>query len=270
MEDQEAPEQSAPWSPPSQPDNQKLCRYCRQSIHRDAKVCHLCRYHQKRYVQYFSYIQSIGLVLTIIALVLSSLQLREARQQRISASEAMRNAGIASERASESVTKVEALVTQVQAAETKIEALVTQARTIEQHILEIEERQILRTWINILPNGDELLNPISGGKREDGGIRRTVGPQWSEGAPFKSVKGPKWEWECDGKTILQLSALIQELPYVPYAYVARADCFKKLGASFWRSDAERAKKLLEKMVTIQPHPREIEDFYKLCLSLFNS
>jgi hypothetical protein len=108
MEDQEAPEQSSPLPPPSQPDNQKPCRYCRKDIDIDAKVCQHCRYHQKRFVQYFPYIQSVGLILTIIALVLSSRQLQEARQQRISASEAMKSADLANKRASESVTKVEA------------------------------------------------------------------------------------------------------------------------------------------------------------------
>jgi hypothetical protein len=194
----------------------------------------------------------------------------EARQQRISASEALTSANIANEKASESVAKVEALVGQVQAAETQVKALVAQAQTIEQHILVIEERQILRIWINVLPNGDELLNPVSGGRHRPGNIRQIIGPGWGKDPPFKSVAGPKWEWTCDDKTILQLSALIQEFSYVPYAYVARADCLKKRGASFWRVDAEQAKKLLEKMMTLRPHPSEIEDFYKVCLSLLSS
>jgi hypothetical protein len=89
MEDQEPPEQSSPLSPASQPDNQKPCRYCRQDIHIDAKVCQHCRYHQNRRVQYFPYIQSVGLLLTLVALGISSSHLMEARKQRIRACVAM-------------------------------------------------------------------------------------------------------------------------------------------------------------------------------------
>ena len=270
MEDQEAPEQSSPLPPPSQPNDQKPCRYCRKDIHIDAKVCQHCRYHQNPYVQYYPNIQSVGLLLTLVALGISSCHFIEARKQRISASEARTEAISAKESAIESVRKVEAVAVQVQAAEQKIEGLLAQAQTIEQHLLEIEERQILRIWVNVLPNGDELLNPISGGKWQRGVIRQSSGPSWGNDPPFKSVPGPKWEWACDDKTIRQLSALIQEFPYVPYAYVARADCFKKRGISSWLADAEQAKKLLEKMMTMKPHPSEIEAFYKLCLSLFSS
>jgi hypothetical protein len=148
-----------PFLPP-EPKSMKLCRHCRREIHLEAKACHHCRFHQSLFVQYFL---SYGMLAALLALGLSIFQLNEARKERVSASEAMRNAHSANERASESVTKVEAPVRQVQAAEIKVESPVAQAQTTEQHILEIEERQILRTWINILPNGEELLNPVGGG-----------------------------------------------------------------------------------------------------------
>jgi hypothetical protein len=250
MEDQETLEQSSPLPSTSQPDNQKPCRYCRKPIHKDAKVCHHCRFHQSRFIQYFV---SYGVLAALLALGISVFQLNEARNERIDASEAKRDARIA--------------VEQVQAAETKVEALVAQAQTAEQHIREIEERQILRTFINILPNGDELLYPVTVATWGEGKPLETIGRSWPQGAPFKSVKGSQWEWTCDDKTIMQLSYLIQKLRYIPYAYVARADCFKKRGVSSWQDDAEHAKNLLEKMRTIEPHPKEIDDFYATCLSL---
>lgn len=57
---------------------------------------------------------------------------------------------------------------------------------------------------------------------------------------------------------------------VPYAYVARADCLKKRGVSFWQADAVRAKELLEKMLVLNPHPSEVEEFHETCLSLLNT
>jgi hypothetical protein len=49
-----------------------------------------------------------------------------------------------------------------------------------------------------------------------------------------------------------------------------ADCLKKEGKASWKADAERAKILLEKMRTLQLHPKEIDDFYRICLSLLQA
>jgi hypothetical protein len=272
MEDQEAPEQSSSLLPPSQPDSQKPCRYCRKDIHIDAKVCQHCRYHQKRYVQYYPNIQSVGLLLTFVALGISSCHLMEARNQRISASEAKTEAIRAKESATESVRRVEAVAVQVQATERKIEGLLTQAQTIEQHLLEIEERIILRIWVNTLPDGSELLNPITGAQPKIGQQRIWVGPLDKSVPPFQLKPGSHWEWTwtCDDNNLQKLTRSIESQPYVPYATVARADCLKKQGDPSWKEDAGRAKVLLEKMRALQPHPKEIDDFYGICLSLLQA
>jgi hypothetical protein len=235
MEDQKAPEQSPPLPSPSQPDGQKPCRYCRRDIHIDAKVCYHCRYHQSRFVQYFV---SYGVLAALLAIIISVLQLNEARNERIDASEAKRDARIA--------------VKQVQAA--------------EQHVLEVEERQILRTWINILPDLSELIHPVTGARAQR---RYTTGEQDKSKVPFQEKPGKLWEWTwtCDDDSLRKFTGLIEGLPFVPYARVARADCLKKRGDPSWKADAERAKALLEKMRSLEPHPKEIDDFYATCLSL---
>jgi hypothetical protein len=102
-----------------------------KDIHIDAKVCQHCRYHQKRYVQYFPNIQSIGLLLTLVAVGISSCHLMEARKQWISALEVQREAISAKESATASVKKVEAVGVQVQASERKIEGLLAQGCAAE-------------------------------------------------------------------------------------------------------------------------------------------
>jgi hypothetical protein len=250
-------------------ESTKPCRYCRLEIHRDAKVCQHCRYHQKRYVQYLPHVQIGGLILTIIALVVSFSQLHEARQQRISASEARTEAISAKESATESLRKVEAVAVQVKAAEQNIEGLLAQGRAAEQRILRVDERLTLRVFVNILPDMHELQNPVLGANPGPKGRRYTIGPETTPDQPFQQKSGGLggWVWTCDDNTLRKLTLLIKGFPVLPYARVARADCLKKEGDSSWKADAERAKILLEKMITLDPHPKELDEFYRFCLSL---
>ena len=69
-------------------DGQKECRYCRQSISRDAKVCYHCSSHQNRFWQHFR-IEHVGLLASIIMVFIALSQLKEAREERIAADEAL-------------------------------------------------------------------------------------------------------------------------------------------------------------------------------------
>lgn len=221
-------------------------------------------------MQYFPNIQSVGLLLTLVALGISSCHLMEARKQRISAEEAMREASAANNSATESVKEVKTVAAQVQAAEGKIEGLLAQAQAVEQHILEIEERAILRVWINILPDGSELMHPVTGARPSKEGRRYVIDPQFGAKQPFQQKLGGGWTWACDDENLQNLTWFIKGLPRVPYASVARADCLKKRGDPSLKDDADRAKILLEKMRALQPHPMEIDEFYSICLSLLQA
>jgi hypothetical protein len=181
-----------------------LCRYCRQPIDKDAKVCYHCRFDQSIFIQYFL---SYGVLAALLALGISIFQLNEARTERITASEAKTEAIRAKESATESVRRVEAVAVQVQATERKIEGLLTQAQTIEQHLLEIEERIILRIWVNTLPDGSELLNPVTGAQPKIGQQRIWVGPLDKSVPPFQLKPGSHWEWTwtCDDNNLQKLT-----------------------------------------------------------------
>jgi len=70
-------------------DTNRLCRYCVKNISTEAKVCHHCGRHQNRIVQYSD---RIGLLVSIIMLLIAFSQLREARQERVAASDAVTKA----------------------------------------------------------------------------------------------------------------------------------------------------------------------------------
>lgn len=72
-------------------DGQKECRYCRQSIRRDAKVCYHCGSHQNRFWQHFR-IEHVGLLASIIMVFIALSQLKEAREERIAADKALTSA----------------------------------------------------------------------------------------------------------------------------------------------------------------------------------
>jgi hypothetical protein len=70
-------------------DFQKECLYCHEHIKVSAKVCFHCGRHQRRIVQYFD---RIGILVSILLLILSFWQAREARLKRIEAEEALKRA----------------------------------------------------------------------------------------------------------------------------------------------------------------------------------
>ena len=85
-------------------DDIRLCRYCRQGIHPDAKVCPHCRSHQRRFWQHFR-IEQTGLLVAVVMVLISFSQLQEARLKRKEASEALATATAAKTDAQDALKK---------------------------------------------------------------------------------------------------------------------------------------------------------------------
>ena len=66
----------------------KECRYCFQKIHNRAEVCNHCQRHQISFWNHFK-IEQIGLLISVIMLIVAFSQLKEARQERIDAENAL-------------------------------------------------------------------------------------------------------------------------------------------------------------------------------------
>ena len=70
------------------PSNKKDCRYCKSPIHIQAKVCHYCGRHQKRFWNHFR-IDHIGLIIAFAIVILSYLQYNELKKERTKVTEAL-------------------------------------------------------------------------------------------------------------------------------------------------------------------------------------
>jgi len=89
-------------------DREKECRYCRQSIRSDAKVCQHCGNHQNKFCQHFR-IEHVGLLASIIMVFIALSQLKEAREERVAADEALTRAREAAATAISAKTNTQAV-----------------------------------------------------------------------------------------------------------------------------------------------------------------
>jgi hypothetical protein len=94
MEDQEVHLEQPPLPP--QPENGRLCRYCRQNIHTVAKVCQHCSCYQNSLIQG---LRSYALLIPALVVLVGILQWCTIRQERTTASESVKNATIATDKA---------------------------------------------------------------------------------------------------------------------------------------------------------------------------
>jgi len=76
---------------PSAAETMRQCRYCCGSIARAAKVCQICGRHQSAFWQHFR-IEQVGILVSVIMMSIAFAQLREARSERVAASEAVTRA----------------------------------------------------------------------------------------------------------------------------------------------------------------------------------
>lgn len=138
----------------------------------------------------------------------------------------------------------------------KLDAVVTTAQGVEKNLSDLAEKESLRRWAMILPSGRLALNPA--------GELSTFGSSLEAVYQniFKAADGG-WKWQCDDETLAQLAVLTEHEPQVPYAAAARASCLKQRSDASWRTEAEHAKNMLEKLKAIEPHVVAIDQFYEI-------
>jgi hypothetical protein len=84
----------------------KSCKYCKEPIIIDAKVCNKCGRHQNRFWQYFRF-EQLGLLLTMVLIILSYFQYQTASNEESDANDALRRATHAESSAQSSLAIIE-------------------------------------------------------------------------------------------------------------------------------------------------------------------
>ncbi len=142
----------------------------------------------------------------------------------------------------------------------RLDTLTAKAQAIAEGLSELVEKESLRRWAMILPSGRLAVNPA-------GEVSTPGSPVEGLYQKIFKLENREWQWGCDDGTVSDLTVLSKREPQVPYAAVARAACLKQRGDTSWRTEAERAKGLLEKLKALEPHVTAIDDFYKFCVEL---
>ena len=70
---------------------ERHCRYCTDSIPREAKVCSKCGRDQRWYLNYFR-IDHVGLIIALLMIAIAYQQLQEVRRERVAATQALSRA----------------------------------------------------------------------------------------------------------------------------------------------------------------------------------
>ena len=129
MNNQEESKQKTQASPPPE---MKSCRECRQEIPAKAKKCHHCGSYQSR-LNLLTYIPlGISFVIMLIAIsqaILGYIQMNEAKQERISASQALKKAEKAESTANSTATKMQTLYQEAKNKVDEIEMMVSEAQS---------------------------------------------------------------------------------------------------------------------------------------------
>lgn len=131
----------------------------------------------------------------------------------------------------------------------------------QQKVVEVEERESLRRWAMVTSQGEEakdVMGVQSYGSRGPIAERhRKVFIRKEDGTT--TISGPLL---CNNTAYInEVKALIRDFPKAPYAYVTLTGCLKYQGDQSWRAEGERARRLLEKLMKVQPHVMEMDSFY---------
>jgi hypothetical protein len=145
-------------------------------------------------------------------------------------------------------------------------SLTAEAREASAELKKLAERESLRAWAMVTPTGMRPVSALGGP-----GVRGGPLSELSEKA-FKQERedgtGHAWvSYRCDAEGTKALEELRTQFPELPYAGCAIGTCLKMKSDPRWRGEVEQAVAQMEKLIAIEPHVRQLDEFWKKCSSL---
>jgi hypothetical protein len=133
-----------------------------------------------------------------------------------------------------------------------------------QQLEEAKERESFRRWAMVTNKGEEVRDVMGvhsyGSKGPMAEWHKKVFIQTGPGET--TYAGPFCN---DPSYVAEAKALVRDYPKLPYAYVILTWCLKNLGDPSWREQGERARKVAEKLMSIEPHVLDIDGSYAILI-----
>jgi transcriptional antiterminator Rof (Rho-off) len=236
----------------------KKCKYCDMPMPRLARVCIHCHRDQRWYLNYFrrgDLLVIIFILLSVALVYLSHENLRESREERVKAGEALQRAPSAEDivkRAQQELEKlrqsgeegrkeVDRITSLVKEAEGKLSAVETLAK-------EARQKADRSQYLDIA-----LYNVIGNKSAKVAAIPLVATPinDWSELFVIRN-KG-KIGFDCSPEAVDACKAVIEKMPLYPFSYYFLAKCFKEQKNPLWREYALKAQRILKETTAFPSH-----------------
>jgi hypothetical protein len=145
--------------------------------------------------------------------------------------------------------------------EESLRKLETSLREAEQKIKDVDERESLRQWAMVVLTGEIATDRMGLHLRSAGTLTKRYQEIFIRDESKGIIKSEGCRKEPYTEYIDKLKSLIKDYPKVPYAYGLLALCLKEHNDPSWKTEAERAIQVLEKLIVIQPHVSSIDGMY---------
>jgi hypothetical protein len=236
----------------------KKCKYCDMPMARLARVCAHCRRDQRWYLNYFRRGDIILLIFILVSLVLvyfSYDNLRQSREERIKATEALQRALSAEEIVKKAEQELEKLKLSGEEGKKEVEKIGSLVKEAEGKLSSVDPlTKEARQKADRLQYYDiASYNAIGNKSAKVAAIPFVATPinDWSELYVTRS-KG-KIGFDCSAEAVDACKAVIAKMPQYPFSYYFLAKCFKEQNNPLWRENALKAQQIFKETTTFPSH-----------------
>ena len=236
----------------------KKCKYCDMPMPRLARVCVHCNRDQRWYLNYFRRGDLLLLIFILLSLGLvyfSQENLRESREERIKAGEALQRSLSAEDLVKSAQQELEKLKLSGEEGRKEVDRITSLVREAEGKLSAVETlAKDARQKADRLQYYDiALYNAIGNKSAKVAAIPLVATPinDWSELYVIRSKS--KIGFACSPEAVDACKAVIERMPLYPFSYYFLAKCFKEQKNPLWQEYALKAQRILKETTAFPSH-----------------